>query len=290
MASGSSGRPGFSLATSSFIRAKNASNNGRSTYTRSVPKHTCPQFTKAERMVPSTAFSKSQSANTIAGFLPPHSIEILRNPTAAAFIMISPVRVSPVNVMASISGCSVKNAPAELGPKPCTTLNTPAGTPHSFITSPNKVVVAGVSSEGFTTTVFPHAKAGPTFHVINNKGKFQGAITAITPLGVRCPKLMAPLPSGVSKRKASVGWLARVSEKALKLAAPRGISIWAAILRGLPVSKHSAVKNSSKRSLMRLATLFSKAMRSAWVILPQGPFKAARAAATAASTSVFPPS
>ena len=187
-------------------------------------------------------------------------------------------------------GWAVRKAPAESGPKPCTTLNTPGGTPHSFITSPSSVVVAGVSSDGFTTTVLPQASAGPTFQVISSRGRFHGEITAITPLGVRCPMLSAPAPSGVSRRKASVGWLASVSEKALKLAAPRGISMCAAILCGLPVSRHSASRNSSKRSLMRSATLLSNSMRAAWVSLPQGSLRAARAAATAASTSSLPAS
>ena len=43
--------------------------------------------------------------------------------------------------------------------------------------------VDGVSSDGLTITVLPHAKAGPTFQVINSKGKFHGQTTPITPLG-----------------------------------------------------------------------------------------------------------
>ena len=64
-------------------------------------------------------------------------------------------------------------------------MKTPGGMPASFITSPSKVVVVGVSSEGLTTTALPQANAGPTFQVISNKGRFQGQMTAITPLGLR---------------------------------------------------------------------------------------------------------
>ena len=59
--------------------------------------------------------------------------------------------------------------------------------PTLFITSPNKVAVAGVSSEGLTTTALPQASAGPTFHVMSKSGKFHGQTTPITPSGVRTP-------------------------------------------------------------------------------------------------------
>ncbi len=57
--------------------------------------------------------------------------------------------------------------------------------PTSFITSPRRVAVEGVSSDGFTTTVLPQASAGPTFHVIKRSGRFHGQITAMTPFGRR---------------------------------------------------------------------------------------------------------
>jgi hypothetical protein len=57
--------------------------------------------------------------------------------------------------------------------------------PTEFITSPSRAVVLGVSSEGLTTTVLPQASAGPTFQVISSNGRFQGLITAMTPLGRR---------------------------------------------------------------------------------------------------------
>ena len=100
-------------------------------------------------------------------------------------MIAAPVRVSPVNVIASTPGWRVSNSPAEPGPKPWITLYTPLGTPTAFITSPSSVAVAGVSSEGFTTTVLPQASAGPTFQVISSSGRFHGAITAITPFGTR---------------------------------------------------------------------------------------------------------
>ncbi|OIQ66959.1 hypothetical protein GALL_514680 [mine drainage metagenome] len=57
--------------------------------------------------------------------------------------------------------------------------------PTLFITSPSRVAVEGVSSEGLTTTALPQARAGPTFQVISSSGRFQGQTTATTPLGTR---------------------------------------------------------------------------------------------------------
>ncbi len=168
-----------------FSACTNRSKIGRSTYTRSVPRHTWPQFANTARVIPSTAASKSQSANTTPAFLPPSSNDTGRVPSAAAFMIAAPVRVSPVNVIAFTPLWRVRNSPAEPGPKPCTTLYTPFGTPTLFITSPSSVAVDGVSSDGFTTTALPHASAGPTFHVISSSGRFQGQITATTPRGTR---------------------------------------------------------------------------------------------------------
>ena len=87
-----------------------------------MPRQTWPQFSNTERVTVSTATSKSQSANTTAAFLPPSSSDTGRMPSAPAFMIAVPVRVSPVNVMPSTPGWPVRKAPAESGPKPCTTL------------------------------------------------------------------------------------------------------------------------------------------------------------------------
>ncbi len=57
--------------------------------------------------------------------------------------------------------------------------------PTAFITSPSRVAVAGVSSDGLTTTVLPQASAGATFQVISSSGRFQGQTTPMTPRGIR---------------------------------------------------------------------------------------------------------
>jgi len=53
------------------------------------------------------------------------------------------------------------------------------------ISGPNTstMILTGVCSAGFKTTVFPAAKAGANFQVAINKGKFHGMICPQTPRG-----------------------------------------------------------------------------------------------------------
>ena len=76
-----------------------------------------------------------------------------------------------------------------------------------------------------------------------------------------------------------------VSAKIWKFAAPRGMSTCEARCWGLPVSAISACRKSSKRRLISTATASSIFTRSTTDSRPQGPFRAACAARTAASTS-----
>ena len=43
--------------------------------------------------------------------------------------------------------------------------------------------MSGVSSAGFSTTQFPQASAGATFHAASERGKFQGMTAPTTPSG-----------------------------------------------------------------------------------------------------------
>src|SRR6476660_8674085 len=89
-------------------------------------------------------------------------------------------------------------------------------------------------------------------------------------------------------RNASVGCSRSTSAKVAKLAPPRGMSTWLATEYGLPVSRTSASRKSSNRLLMPSAMARTIVARSACGIFPHGPLRAARAAATAASTSALP--
>jgi len=57
--------------------------------------------------------------------------------------------------------------------------------PASSASSPSRMAESGVSSAGFSTTVFPHASAGPSFQLAMLSGKFQGTISQTTPSGSR---------------------------------------------------------------------------------------------------------
>ena len=54
---------------------------------------------------------------------------------------------------------------------------------------------SGVSSLGLSTTVLPHANAGPSFHDAISIGKFHGVISPTTPSG-SCNVIASPSPHG----------------------------------------------------------------------------------------------
>ena len=97
--------------------------------------------------------------------------------------------------------------------------------------------------------------------------------------------MSAPAPSGVDISKVSVPMVVIWSANTAKLAAPRGMSTWLASEAGLPVSRISAARNSSKRAVMPSTSLRSSATRSGTLMRLQGPLRALRAAVTARSTS-----
>ncbi len=133
---------------------------------------------------PCTAASKSASANTMFGLLPPSSSDtFFRLPFAASTIFL-PTSVEPVNATLSTSSCPDRAAPAS--PKPGTMLTTPGGNPASSkISASMSAVSGGVCSAGLRMTVLPAASAGASFHDDMSSGKFQGTIRPHTPIGSR---------------------------------------------------------------------------------------------------------
>ena len=73
-----------------------------------------------------TFSSRSQSAKTRFGDLPPSSSVTLLTVSAASRVTAVPARVEPVNDIIWMSGCRESAAPT-VGPSPFTRLNTPAG-------------------------------------------------------------------------------------------------------------------------------------------------------------------
>ena len=60
---------------------------------------------------------------------------------------------------------------------------TPAGKPASSISFMKMMAEVEVNSDGFTTTVFPAAKAGASFQAKSRSGEFHGMISAQMPSG-----------------------------------------------------------------------------------------------------------
>ena len=116
----------------------------------------------------STTTSRSVSANTMLGFLPPSSTATFFTVAAAARRIAWPVASPPVKLTRSTSSCSTSAAPTAPGPR--TRLTAPAGTPASSSSATSQTVVSGVTSLGLTTTVQPAASAGASFHEICSSG------------------------------------------------------------------------------------------------------------------------
>ncbi|GDF52298.1 amino acid transporter [Escherichia coli] len=81
---------------------------------------------------------------------------------AVWLMMCSPVAIEPVSDTIRTLGCPVSGSPTVL-PLPNSTLITPAGK-ISFASSANFNAVSGVISDGLSTTQFPAASAGASFH------------------------------------------------------------------------------------------------------------------------------
>ncbi|CAB4585256.1 unannotated protein [freshwater metagenome] len=107
---------------------------------------------------------------------------------AIARAIFFPTSVEPVKAILWIPGWLTMDAPVV--PSPVTIFTTPSGSSACWQTSANKSAVSDVVSAGFSTTVFPVASAGATFHANIKSGKFQGMICPATPCG--CGDLPRP--------------------------------------------------------------------------------------------------
>ncbi len=156
-----------------------------------------PALSKTAYGAAAAAFSRSASAKTTFADLPPSSSVTRLIVPAAPRITCWPTSVEPVKPIFATSGCSISRCPTT-EPLPATMLTTPSGNPASSASSPSRSVESGVSSAGFSTTVLPHASAGPSFHEAMLSGKFQGVISPTTPSGSRNVRSTPPATGIVS--------------------------------------------------------------------------------------------
>ena len=186
MVSVSSGSPRRILDTRSMPSCTNSSAMDSWTRARDGQVHTSPWFS-ANMEKPSTAFSRNassasmMSSKKMLGDLPPSSRVTGTRLSAAAFMMIEPVVVSPVKAIFEIRSEPDRAAPAS-SPKPLTMLSTPFGSRSPMISTRCRID-AGVCSAGLSTMQLPAASAGASFHVAMRMGKFHGMICPTTPSG-----------------------------------------------------------------------------------------------------------
>jgi hypothetical protein len=144
---------------------------------------------EAEATTPSTALSKSASAQTMMESLPPISRMVRLIQTwpgwvfAARSWMSSPTSFEPVKAMKRVFGCATTALPKD-APEPGQKLTTPGGRPASSRTSMKRAAIVGESLDGLRTTVLPLTMAAEVMPAMMAKGKFHGEMTAPTPSGM----------------------------------------------------------------------------------------------------------
>src|SRR5919106_849579 len=129
--------------------------------------------------IPSTAWSRGASSNTMLAALPPSSrVSFLPDPARARWIAL-PTSVEPVKATLSTAEWATRAAP--VAPAPVRMLTTPSGSPASWRTSPRRSAVSGVVSAGLRTTVLPAAREGVVelvgpAGVVEEVGRGQGQV------------------------------------------------------------------------------------------------------------------
>ena len=191
----------------------------------------------------------------------------------------TPARVEPVKLTMSTPLCADSAAPTP-GPSPLTRLNTPGGTPASSRISAKIIALEGASSEGLRIIVLPAASAGATLAQIWLSGQFHGVIIATTPTGSCTTRALPTVSEKLNSRSAA--------SVPMKWPRPAGTCAICAKEIGAPISRLVAAASSGRRAFIP-AMIFSRiAARSSMLDCDQAG-KAARAAATALSTSAAVP-
>ncbi len=141
-----------------------------------------PALSRNDAGAVAAARSRSASAKTMLGLLPPSS-RVTRFTVAAQRAMTErPTAVEPVKTILPTRGWSTSAVPVT-GPAPGSVWNSPSGSPASRASAARRSAVSGVFSAGFRSTAFPAARAGAVPQAAMGMGKFHGAMTATTPSG-----------------------------------------------------------------------------------------------------------
>ena len=142
----------------------------------------CSWLKKIAFATPGIAVSRSASANTTFGDLPPSSSVTRLRFSAVALTISFPISVEPVNATLSIPGMGRHRRACGFA-EPGDDVDHAVGSPASCISSASRSALSGVCSAGLSTTVHPVASAGPSFRAAIRSGKFHGMIWPTTPIG-----------------------------------------------------------------------------------------------------------
>ena len=142
----------------------------------------CPVEENTPNITPATARSRSASAKTMVGDLPPSSRETAMNFSAALRAMPRPTSVPPVKETLRIAACVTNRSPT-IDPAPGNVENNPFGSPAASMIRASSRQTSGLQEAGLSRMAFPAAKAGATFCASDAMGEFHGVMPAVTPSG-----------------------------------------------------------------------------------------------------------
>ena len=156
---------------------------------------TAMQRSPAEPNAPAAIWdaAKAMSASGMTTawlFAPPRACTRLPAPMAVCCTYRA-MGVEPTNDTAATSGCVSSASTASL--PPCTTWNTPSGSPARWYSSATKFDADGSRSLGLSTNALPVAIAIGCIHIGTIAGKLNGVIPATTPSGCRMLWTSTPL-------------------------------------------------------------------------------------------------
>ena len=152
--------------------------------------------------MPATASSRSASAKTTIGFLPPISATSVFSPPSAGSTRVTascihvPTAREPVKATIATSGLSTSVRPT-VSPSPGRQISASGGTPASCSSAVSRSAISGVCSAGLSTTALPQASAAAVMPPGIASEKFHGGITATT------PRAATRSPNSMNSRSAS---------------------------------------------------------------------------------------
>ncbi len=180
----SAGSPTVTASIAGASSSRKRSYAVRWTRMRVRAQQSWPELSRNDMGAAAAAASRSASAKTMFGLLPPSS-RVTRLRSAEPFASTClPTAIDPVNTIFATPGCSTSALPVT-GPWPGRTWKRPSGRPASRASSASRSAVSGVVSAGLRMTALLTASAGAVPQAAIGIGKFQGAITPTTPSGSR---------------------------------------------------------------------------------------------------------